>query len=94
MRVIETRVTGATIQIWLANDPDLRNATEWLEVELQLSSFPLPLAARPLVEIQRSVLGYLRAAIDTELRSLKVTDTHVETRLCTKKRRRMVGDRA
>ena len=49
MRVIETRVTGATIQIWLANDPDLRNATEWLEVELPVSYTHLTLPTTPYV---------------------------------------------
>ena len=41
MKIIETRVTVSAIHIWLANDPELHNATEWLEVELPLASLSL-----------------------------------------------------
>lgn len=66
MKIIETRVTVSAIHIWLANDPELHNATEWLEVELPLESLELA-EGHSVAHARRAALTVIRRAIDKEL---------------------------
>ena len=66
MKIVETRVIVAAIHMWLANDRELHNATEWLEVELPLES--LEVAERhSLADARRAALTVIRKAVDREL---------------------------
>jgi len=67
MKIIETRVTSTTIHMWLANDPELHNATEWLEVELPIHSLVLTKGRHALGDLRRAVLRTIREAVDSEL---------------------------
>lgn len=88
MKVIETRVTLSAIHIWLANDSELHNATEWAEVELPLES--LELAKRhSLANARLAALTVIRNAVDKELdrlgastrrRPLQVLASHTQRR--------------
>ena len=70
MKIIETRVTATTIHMWLANDPELQNATEWLEVELPLHSLVLAQEGKSLDDFRRAVLSTIRNAVESELDQL------------------------
>ena len=63
MKVVETRVTTSTVQMWLANDSELRSATAWMEVELPLND--LPLSTRRSLRL--GVLRMIRSAVEAEL---------------------------
>jgi len=67
MKIVETRVNGSTIHLWLADDPELQNATQWLEVELPIESLGLSEGRHSLVELRRAVLRTIRNAVDEEL---------------------------
>ena len=66
MMIIEIRLTVSAIHLWLANDPELHNATAWLEVELLLESLDL---AEPhsVADARRAALKIIRLALDKEL---------------------------
>ena len=70
MKIIETRVTSTTIHMWLANDPELQNATEWLEVELPINSLARTEGRHALVDLRLEVLRTIRNAVDHELEQL------------------------
>ena len=67
MKIVETRVNAGTIHLWLADDPELQNATQWLEVELPIESLGLSEGRHSLVELRRAVLITIRNAVDDEL---------------------------
>jgi hypothetical protein len=67
MKIVETRVNGSTIHLWLADDPELQNATQWLEVELPMDCLGLSEGRHSLVELRRAVLRAIRNAVDEEL---------------------------
>ena len=66
MKIVETRVTEASIHMWLANDPELHNATEWLEVELPLESLEVS-DRHSLADARRAALTVVRNVVDREL---------------------------
>ena len=70
MKIIETRVTSTTIHMWLANDPELHNATEWLEVELPIHSLVLTEGRHALVDLRLAVLRTIRDSVENELEQL------------------------
>lgn len=67
IKVLETRVTGKTIHIWLADDPELHKATAWLEAELPLAILGLSQGHHPLDDLRRAMLRTIRIAIEGEL---------------------------
>ena len=75
MKIIETHVTPTTIHMWLANDPELHNATDWQEVELPIHSLVLAEGRHALGDLRRAVLRTIRDAIDNELDRLGTPDT-------------------
>jgi len=67
MKIIETRVTATTIHMWLANDPELQNATEWMEIELPLHSLVPNQGEKSLDEFRRAILITIRNVVESEL---------------------------
>ena len=94
MKLIETHISATTIHVWLADDPELQKAKEWMEVEVALSSFPRSLKAQSLMEIQCSVLGHVQAAIQAELQQLTMSEDRPTSRPRARKAGRLVGHSA
>lgn len=72
IKVLETRVTGKTVHIWLADDPELHKAMGWLEAELPLASLGLSPGQHPPHELRRAILRTIRNAVESELDRLAV----------------------
>jgi hypothetical protein len=80
MTIVQTTISGTTIQMSIADDRDPEKATQWLDFEIPLE--PLIIATphgaqplgdpgtHPLATIQEAALRYVRDAITVEIRRL------------------------
>jgi hypothetical protein len=80
MKLMETNVSGSSVRMQFANDPNPALATEWLEfeapIDLLKTQAASPLSdpsARRLVVVQLALLHQMRDAIDEEVRRFEST---------------------